>query len=70
MRSEQLERAKVRQWEGWPVRAQQSGSTALEVGDVGQLLGGLSGGAIGILPPSTCNLLISYKLDPSVRLLT
>lgn len=27
-------------------------STALEEGDVGQLVGGMSGGAIGILPPT------------------
>lgn len=35
-------------------------STALEEGDVGQLVGGMSGGAIGILPPT--NLLTYWSV--------
>lgn len=55
MRSGQLGRTKVRQWEGWPVREHYKvDSTALEVGDVGQLLEGMSREQLEFNPHPAC----------------
>lgn len=55
MRSGQLGRTKVRQWEEWPVREHyRVDSTALEVGDVGQLLEGMSREQLEFNPHRAC----------------